>query len=67
MLKVPANRLKAIMMCVLALVVVAAGVYVYRWSNTKPKCNCMFTESKRYGVIGRGGGCMLVECEKPAK
>ena len=51
-------------MCVLALVVIA-GLYVYRRSTTKPKCDCMFPNSGRYGVIGLGGGCRVVDCEPP--
>ena len=63
------KKFKPIMMCVMALVVVVAGFYVYRWSTAKPKCNCMFPNSKRYGVIGQGGGCKVVDCEivQPAK
>ena len=57
------KKSKVTMMCVLALVVIAAGLYVYRWSTAKPKCNCMFPNSKRYGVIGQGGGCRVVDCE----
>jgi hypothetical protein len=59
------KKSKAIMMCVLALVVIAAGLYVYRRSTTKPKCNCLFPNSGRYGVIGQGGVCRVVDCEIP--
>jgi len=59
------KKSKVTMMCVLALVAIAAGLYVYRWSTTKPKCNCMFPNSKRYGVIGQGGVCRVVDCEVP--
>jgi hypothetical protein len=57
------KKLKAIMMCVVALVMVTTGLYVYRWANTKPKCNCLFPNSKRYGVVGQGGVCRVVDCE----
>ena len=59
------KRFKAVVMCVLALVAVVASWYVYRWSVAKPKCNCMFPQSKRYGVVGRGGTCRVVDCEIP--
>lgn len=56
-------KLKAIMMCVVALMMLTTGLYVYRWANTKPKCNCLFPNSKRYGVVGQGGVCRVVDCE----
>ena len=60
------KRSKLILMCVLAVVVVIpAGLYVYRRSTTKPKCNCMFPNTRKYGVIGFGGGCRVVDCEVP--
>ena len=52
------------MRCVLALVVIVAGLFAYRWLTAKPKCNCMFADTNQYGVIGRGGGCRVVDCEK---
>lgn len=61
------KKFKAIMMTVLALVVVAASFYIYRWSTAKPKCNCMFPNSYRYGVVSQGGVCREVDCEVPAK
>ena len=51
------------MVCVLTLVVIAVGLYGYRWLTAKPKCNCMFPDTKQYGVIGPGGGCRVVDCE----
>jgi len=57
------RRSKVIMMCVLALVVISAGLYVYRRITIKPKCNCMFPNSGRYGVIGQGGQCRVIDCE----
>jgi hypothetical protein len=60
---VSAKRLKLLMMCVLAFVAVTAGWYIYRSANAKPVCDCMFPNSKRYGVMGSGGTCRVVECE----
>lgn len=60
------KKFKAVVMTVAALVAVVAGLYIYRWSNTKPKCNCMFPNSKRYGVVSAGGVCRVAECEPPA-
>ena len=59
------RKSKVFVMCILAMVVIAAGLYVYRWSTTKPKCNCMFPNTKTYGVIGQGGKCRVVDCEIP--
>lgn len=59
------KKSKVIVMCVLALVVIGAGLYVYRWLTTKPKCDCMYPNSRQYGVIGRGGVCRVVDCEIP--
>lgn len=58
------KKSKLLIMCILALVVIAVGLYVYR-STTKPKCTCMFPNTKRYGVIGAGGVCRVVDCEIP--
>jgi hypothetical protein len=58
------KKSKLITLCVLALVVfIAGGLYVYRRSTVKPKCNCMFPATGEYGVIGSGGKCKVVDCE----
>jgi hypothetical protein len=59
------KKSKIILMCVLAVVVITVGLYVYRRSTTKPKCNCMFPNTGKYGVIGFGGACRVVDCEAP--
>lgn len=59
----PPTKLKALMMCFLALLVFTSGFYVYRWASAKPKCNCMYPNTKQYGVIGQGGTCRIVDCE----
>ena len=61
------KKSKIIKMCVLALVVIAASLYVYRRSTIKPKCDCVFPNSGRYGVIGMGGGCRVIDCVPPPK
>ena len=60
------KKFKTILMAVVAFVVVAAGFFVYRWATATPTCDCMFPNSKRYGVIGSGGKCRVVECVPPA-
>jgi hypothetical protein len=57
------KRLKVMMMCVLAVLIVTTGWFIYHSANAKPVCNCMFPNSRRYGVIGSGGNCRVVECE----
>ena len=62
---IPTSKFKAALMCVLALTFMTAGLYIYKALNSKPKCDCTFTSSKRYGVISAGGKCEIVPCELP--
>jgi hypothetical protein len=69
MRNISTKRFKAAMMCILALTFMTAGLYIYKALNSKPKCDCMFPNSKEYGVISAGGKCRVVPCEvgQPSK
>lgn len=57
------KRFRAVMMCILAVTFMTTGLYIYKALNSKPKCDCMFPNSKQYGVISSGGKCEVVPCE----
>lgn len=63
MRETPTKKYRVIMMSILALAVVAGGLFIYRLATATPQCDCMFPNSKRYGVISAGGTCKEVKCE----
>lgn len=57
------KKFRVVKMCTLAVVFATVGLCVYYLASAKPVCNCKFPNSGRYGVIGAGGTCRVVECE----
>lgn len=48
-----------------ALIAIASTVVLYLNRNSKPKCDCYFPNTGKYGVVSQGGKCSEIDCEAP--
>lgn len=44
----------------------AAGFYAWRVTSQKPECNCVFPNTKEYGVI-KDDECVVTDCKLKSK
>ena len=59
-----AKRSKLVILGLLLAMLAASIVYFFLLrSGEKPKCDCVFPNSGRYGVI-RDGTCVETECDR---
>jgi hypothetical protein len=60
------KRTRLIILALLLVAVGASVLYFLTRSTARPKCDCVFPNSGRYGVI-RDGTCVPTDCEREAK
>lgn len=60
------RRLKLIISVVAVVVLMVVGYYVWHFSSEKPQCNCVFSQTREYGVI-KDGECVVVDCKVKPK
>ena len=60
------RRQRLIISVVALIVLIGLGYFVWRTSSEKPECNCVFTQTRDYGVI-KGDECVVVACKPKQK
>jgi flagellar basal body-associated protein FliL len=60
------KKSKTLISVLVLIMLAAAGFYAWRVSSQKPECNCVFPNTKEYGVI-KDDECVVTDCKLKSK